>query len=303
MILKRKTLPSCFIQTSASALFIDGANLYATARGVGFDIDYRRLLHEFQGRGYLIRAYYYTALVEDQEDSSIRPLIDWLDYNGYTVVTKPTKEFIDAGPPQGQGQHGHRARDRRDGARRAHRPHGAVLGRRRFPPLVEAMQRKGVRVTVVSTVTTQPPMIADELRRQADQFLDLADLSAKIGRDPAERVAREARRRRRDRHHAGAVSRRSPAVAAAYRRRTARPRDCPLCPRLVAFREEQRAKRPDWHNAPVPSFGDAGARLLIVGLAPGLQGANRTGRPFTGDWAGDLLYATLLEFGFADGRL
>lgn len=79
------------------------------------------------------------------------------------------------------------------------------------------------------------------------------------------------------------------------------PRDCPACPRLVAFREEQRAKRPDWHNAPVASFGPAGARLLIVGLAPGLQGANRTGRPFTGDWAGDLLYATLLKFGFAEG--
>jgi uracil-DNA glycosylase family 4 len=78
-------------------------------------------------------------------------------------------------------------------------------------------------------------------------------------------------------------------------------RDCPLCPRLVAFREEQRAKWPDWHNAPVPSFGPAAPDLLIVGLAPGLQGANRTGRPFTGDWAGDLLYATLLKFGFAAG--
>lgn len=78
-------------------------------------------------------------------------------------------------------------------------------------------------------------------------------------------------------------------------------RDCPACPRLVAFREEQRAKHADWHNAPVPSFGAAGVSLLIVGLAPGLQGANRTGRPFTGDWAGDLLYATLLKFGFAEG--
>jgi uracil-DNA glycosylase family 4 len=78
-------------------------------------------------------------------------------------------------------------------------------------------------------------------------------------------------------------------------------RDCPACPRLVAFREEQRSKHAGWHNAPVPSFGTAGAKLLIVGLAPGLQGANRTGRPFTGDWAGDLLYATLLKFGFADG--
>ena len=78
------------------ALFIDGANLYATAKTLGFDIDYRRLLTEFQGRGTLLRAYYYTAVIEDQEFSSIRPLIDWLDYNGFTVVTKPTKEFIDA---------------------------------------------------------------------------------------------------------------------------------------------------------------------------------------------------------------
>jgi uracil-DNA glycosylase family 4 len=78
-------------------------------------------------------------------------------------------------------------------------------------------------------------------------------------------------------------------------------RNCPLCPRLAEFRAQARAKEPDWHNAPVDSFGDANAQLLIVGLAPGLQGANRTGRPFTGDYAGDLLYATLLEYGFAKG--
>ncbi|MGC2084584.1 MAG: uracil-DNA glycosylase [Bradyrhizobium sp.] len=83
---------------------------------------------------------------------------------------------------------------------------------------------------------------------------------------------------------------------------TAPDRDCPLCPRLVAFRNAQRAREPSWFNAPVPSFGDAGARLLIVGLAPGLQGANRTGRPFTGDYAGDLLYSTLLRYGFAKGQ-
>jgi uracil-DNA glycosylase len=78
-------------------------------------------------------------------------------------------------------------------------------------------------------------------------------------------------------------------------------RDCPLCPRLVAFRQEWRARQPDWFNAPVPCFGPADARLAIVGLAPGVKGANRTGRPFTGDYAGELLYATLIEFGFADG--
>jgi uracil-DNA glycosylase len=79
-------------------------------------------------------------------------------------------------------------------------------------------------------------------------------------------------------------------------------RDCPLCPRLVAFRETWRAREPAWFNAPVRSFGPADARLLIVGLAPGLRGANRTGRPFTGDYAGELLYATLLEYGFARGE-
>src|ERR1700719_4891011 len=91
-------------QTDKIALFIDGANLYATAKALGFDIDYKRLLREFQSRGYLLRAFYYTAVIEDQEYSSIRPLIDWLDYNGYTVATKATKEFIVAsGRRHGKG--------------------------------------------------------------------------------------------------------------------------------------------------------------------------------------------------------
>ena len=80
------------------------------------------------------------------------------------------------------------------------------------------------------------------------------------------------------------------------------PHDCPLCPRLVAFRKDNRREHPDWFNAPVPNFGPLTARLLIAGLAPGLQGANRTGRPFTGDWAGDLLYDTLLKLGLAKGK-
>src|SRR5277367_5163832 len=92
-----------------------------------------------------------------------------------------------------------------------------------------------------------------------------------------------------------------PAPTGAALPRSEPDRDCPLCPRLAAFRHEARARQPEWFNAPVPSFGDVGARLLIVGLAPGMQGANRTGRPFTGDYAGDLLYATLLEYGFAEG--
>ncbi len=79
------------------------------------------------------------------------------------------------------------------------------------------------------------------------------------------------------------------------------PRDCPICPRLVAYRQENRAEHPDWFNGPAPSFGDPAARLLVMGLAPGRKGANRTGRPFTGDYAGELLYQTLIKFGFAEG--
>src|SRR5437870_7593541 len=182
------------------ALLIDGANLHATSKTLGFDVDYKRLLKEFQSRGTVLRAFYYTAIIEDQEYSSIRPLIDWLDYNGYTVVTKAVKEFTDAS--------GHRrmkgsmdielAVDAMELAE--HIDHMVLFsGDGDFRPLVEAMQRRGVRVTVVSTISTQPPMVADELRRQADFFLDIVELQPKIGRDPAERAAREAREPR-ERH-------------------------------------------------------------------------------------------------------
>ncbi len=173
------------------ALFIDGANLYATAKSLGFDIDYKRLLKEFQSRGKLVRAFYYTALVEDQEYSSIRPLIDWLDYNGYSVVTKPTKEFVDSlGRRKVKGNMDiELAVDAMEMAE--HLDHIVLFsGDGDFRSLVEAVQRKGVRVSVVSTNTTQPSMIADELRRQADEFIDLINLSAKIGRDPNERPER-----------------------------------------------------------------------------------------------------------------
>ncbi len=175
------------------ALFIDGANLYAAAKSLGFDIDYRRLLTEYQGQGYLLRAYYYTALAEDQEYSSIRPLIDWLDYNGYTVITKPTKEFVDSsGRRKIKGNmdielavHVMEMAE--------HMDHLVLFsGDGDFRSLVEAVQRKGRKVTVVSTLQTQPPMIADELRRQADFFVDLSSLKQKVGRDPAERAARQA---------------------------------------------------------------------------------------------------------------
>jgi uncharacterized LabA/DUF88 family protein len=170
------------------ALLIDGANLYATSKTLGFDIDYKRLLKEFQSRGTLLRAIYYTAVIEDQEYSSIRPLIDWLDYNGYTVVTKATKEFVDAsGRRKVKGNMDIELAV--DAMELAEHVDQIVLfsGDGDFRPLVRALQRRGVRVTVVSTISIQPPLIADELRRQADVFTDLMELKPKIGRDPAER--------------------------------------------------------------------------------------------------------------------
>ena len=195
------------------ALFIDGANLYAAAKSLGFDIDYRRLLREFQANAKLVRAYYYTALIEDQEYSSIRPLIDWLDYNGYSVVTKPAKEFVDAsGRRKVKGNMDiELAVNAMELA--AHLDHIVLFsGDGDFRSLVEALQRKGVRVSVVSTIATQPPMVADELRRQADEFLDLAQMVSRIGRDPGERVERMQRYAER-RPHAAAPPHAAPAPA------------------------------------------------------------------------------------------
>jgi uncharacterized LabA/DUF88 family protein len=181
--------------SSNIALFIDGANLYATAKTLGFDIDYRRLLQEFQSRGVLLRAFYYTAVIEDQEYSSVRPLVDWLDYNGYTVVTKSIKEYIDAnGRRKLKGNMDIELAV--DAMEIAEHIDQMVLfsGDGDFRPLVEAVQRRGVRVTVVSTISSQPSMIADELRRQADVFIDLAELRAKVARPLVERlVPREPR--------------------------------------------------------------------------------------------------------------
>jgi uncharacterized LabA/DUF88 family protein len=164
-------------------VFIDGSNLYAAARALGFDIDYRRLLDLFRQDGQLVRAFYYTALVEDQEYSPIRPLVDWLDYNGYTMVTKPTKEFTDAmGRRKIKGNMDiELAIDVMEMAQ--YLDHVVLFsGDGDFRRLVEAIQRKGVRVTVVSTIRSNPPMVADELRRQADTFVELQDLAPSIMR-------------------------------------------------------------------------------------------------------------------------
>ena len=173
-----------FYEEEKLALFIDGSNLYASAKALEFDIDYKLLLSWAASKGRLVRAFYYTALVEDQEYSPIRPLVDWLDYNGYTMVTKPTKEFVDS-----QGRRKIKgnmdielAVDMMEIADRV--DHIMLFsGDGDFRKLVEAVQRKGVRVTVVSTIKSSPPMVADELRRQADQFLELDLLASDIQRD------------------------------------------------------------------------------------------------------------------------
>jgi uncharacterized LabA/DUF88 family protein len=172
-----------FYPNERIGLFIDGANLYAAARALGFDIDYKKLLQLFADKAHLIRAFYYTALIEDQEYSPIRPLVDWLDYNGYTMVTKPTKEFTDAsGRRKIKGNMDIELAI--DVMEMAERLDHVVLfsGDGDFRRLVEAVQRKGVRVTVVSTIRSSPPMVADELRRQADVFVELDDLANSIAR-------------------------------------------------------------------------------------------------------------------------
>jgi uncharacterized LabA/DUF88 family protein len=176
-----------FYPTDKLALFIDGPNLYSAARGLNIDIDYRKFLDEFKKRGVLIRAYYYTAIAEDEDYSPIRPLADWLDYNGFTLVTKNARSYTDA-----QG----RKRWRGDMkvelavdvmAMAEHADHIVLAsGDGDFRRLVEAVQAKGVRVTILSTMKSTPPMASDDLRRQADDFVDLNDLAAIVGRPKRE---------------------------------------------------------------------------------------------------------------------
>ncbi len=176
-----------FYPNERIGLFIDGANFYSAARALDADIDYRRLLEEFRKRGRLMRAAYYTALIEDGDKfSPIRPLVDWLDYNGFTLVTKTARTFTD--------QHGNRrvkgdmdieiAVDMLEAS--AWLDHAILFsGDGDFRPLVAAVQRRGVRVSVVSTLKGDTPVISDDLRRQADTFIELADLLRMIGRDSA----------------------------------------------------------------------------------------------------------------------
>ena len=172
-----------FYRDERLALLIDGANLYASAKALGFDIDYRLLRQEFLNRGKLLRAIYYTALVENDDYFSIRPLADWLNYNGFTMVTKAAKEFTDSqGLKKIKGNMDVELTV--DAMELAPHVDHIVLfsGDGDFRPMIESVQRQGVRVSVVSTIRSQPPMIADELRRQCDNFIDLDDLRDAIGR-------------------------------------------------------------------------------------------------------------------------
>lgn len=180
-----------FLQTERVALFIDGGNLYSASRHLGFDVDYRNLLNFFRERANVVRAYYYAAVLETEEYSPLKPLTDWLAYNGYSLVTKPAREFTDStGRRRVKGSMDIELAV--DMLEMAEKLDHAVLfsGDADFRRLVEAVQRRGVRVSVVSSVRTSPPMVADELRRQADQFIDLADIAPGFTRRQTEPRAR-----------------------------------------------------------------------------------------------------------------
>lgn len=174
-----------FYPNERIGLFIDGANFYSSAKALGIDVDYKRLLDNFKTRGRLIRAAYYTAIIEEQDRfSPIRPLVDWLDYNGFSVVTKPAKSYTDsAGNRRMRGDMDiELAIDVLEAA--AWLDHVVLFsGDGDFRRLVEAVQHKGVRVTVISTLKSSPPMAADDLRRQADEFIDLSDLAGLFTRE------------------------------------------------------------------------------------------------------------------------
>ncbi|NVN12354.1 MULTISPECIES: NYN domain-containing protein [Nguyenibacter] len=173
-------------------LFIDGASLYSASRHLGFDVDYRNLLAFFRAKTHVVRAYYYSAILENEEYSPLKPLTDWLVYNGYFLVTKTAREFID--------QNGRRRVKGNmdielavDMMEMASKIDHAVLfsGDADFRRLLESVQRQGVRTSVVSSIRTSPPLIGDDLRRQADQFIDLADIAPQFTRRQSE--ARPAR--------------------------------------------------------------------------------------------------------------
>jgi len=176
-------LEDCLYDEEKVSIFIDGANLYGAAKALNLDIDYRKLKQQFARYSRLVRVYYYTAIMDDAEYSPVRPLVDWLDYNGYNLVTKPIREYTDAtGRKKLKGSMDiDLAVDAMSAA--DHVDHIMIFsGDGDYRCLVEGLQKKGCRVSVISTIATQPPMIADELRRQADTFIELNDLRPYIER-------------------------------------------------------------------------------------------------------------------------
>jgi len=184
-----------FLSNERTALFIDGANLYSASRNLGFDVDYRSLLDYFRRKTHVVRAYYYSALLDTEEYSPLKPLTDWLAYNGFNLVTKAAREFTDAtGRRRVKGNMDVELAV--DMMEMAPRLDHAILfsGDSDFRRLVESVQRQGVRVTVISSVRTSPPMVADELRRQADQFIELAEIAPEFTRRLSDRPVRQTTR-------------------------------------------------------------------------------------------------------------
>lgn len=185
-------LENCLYEEEKLSIFIDGANLYGAAKALNLDIDYRRLKQQFARFSRLVRVYYYTAIMDDAEYSPVRPLVDWLDYNGYNLVTKPIREYTDI-----TGRKKYKGSMDIDLAVDAmasadHVDHIMIFsGDGDYRRLVEGLQRKGCRVSVISTIITQPPMIADELRRQADNFIELNELRPYIERCGGQRNVRD----------------------------------------------------------------------------------------------------------------
>jgi len=165
-------------QNERVAVFMDGSNLFSTARALGFNIDYGKFMDHIKSECRFVRAYYYTALVDKEEYSPIRPLIDWLDYNGYTLVTKTAKQYEDQSTGRKKIKGNMDIEIAIDMLEMSNRVDHMVLfsGDGDFRRLVEEIKRKGVRVTVVSTIETNPSMVADEMRRIADSFVDLNNI-------------------------------------------------------------------------------------------------------------------------------
>lgn len=172
------------------ALFIDGANFYAAVRALDLEINYRKLLSEFRNRGKLIRASYYTALIEDQDYSPLKPLVDWLDYNGFTIVTKTAKQYHDQETGAKRIKGDMDVDLTVDMLQAAEWTDHIVLfsGDGDFCALLRALQAKGVRVSIVSTTKSRPPVASDELRRRADNFIELDDLAHLIARPAKNRT-------------------------------------------------------------------------------------------------------------------